>query len=181
LALESHRTFGKLVEDRPMRIAVRVAAASFACVLTAGIAHASPGEEALGARALFVEAFASTGGAYGENWHLTLAPNGEVFLQVSYATSPSGEVMAHFTFSERSIGAIREVCKTQQFFDLPTDIAPLERMGHKPSLQIEIHLAGRHHKASLYDPSALRTHAAANRFLAVWNAVFETLPLRPSW
>jgi len=164
-----------------MTTAVGVAVATFACFLTTGVAHANPAEEALGAPVLFVRAFASTGGAYGENWDLTLAPDGAVFLQVSYGTSPSGEVMAHFTFSEWRTRAIREVCETQRFFDLPTDLAPLERLGHKPSLQIEIHLAGRRHKVSLYDPSALRTHAAANRFLAVWNAVFETLPLRPSW
>ena len=169
------------MENRPMKTAVRVALAAFACLFTARLADASPGKEAPGAPALFVQAFISTAGAYGETWQLTLAPNGDVFLQVFYGASPSGDVMAHFTLSERGIGAIREACETQQFFDLPTDLAPLERLGHKPSLQIEIHLAGRHHKASLYDPAALRTHAAANRFLALWNAVFETLPLRPSW
>jgi hypothetical protein len=172
---------GGLVEDGLMKIAVWVASAAIASLATAQLAHASPREQAAGAPALFVRAFLSTAGAYGENWHLTLAPNGEVFLQVFYGSSPSGNVMAHFTFSETRVGAIKKACEAQQFFELPTDLAPLQRPLHKPSLQIEIHLGGRHHKVSLYDPSALRAHAAANRFLAVWNTVFETLPLRPSW
>jgi len=164
-----------------MKIAVWVASATMVSLATAQPPHSSPPEEATAAPPLFVRASVSTAGAYGQNWHLTLSPNREVFLQVFYGSNPSGNLMAHFTLSERQVGAIRKACEAQRFFELPADLAPQRIPLHRPHLQIEIHLGVRHHKVSLSDPSALRAHSAADRFLAVWKAVFETLPLRPSW
>lgn len=114
-------------------------------------------------------------------WYLTLAPSSEVSLQVFYNQSPSGNLLGRFSLSEQQSLAIRKACDAQDFFGLPADLTPPQQAFHRPHLQLTIHLGGRHHKVSLYDPAELKGQAATIRFLAVWAAVFEGLPLRPSW
>jgi len=146
-----------------------------------GEVHRAECEDAPSAPPLFLQASISTAGPYGESWYLTLAPSGEVSLQVFYSKSPSGSLLARFSLSEEQALTIRKACESQTFFALPSDLTPPQRAFHRPHLQLDIHLAGRHHKVSLYDPAALKGQAATSRFLAVWNSVFEQLPLRPSW
>lgn len=130
---------------------------------------------------LFLQASISTAGPYGQGWYLTLAPGGEVTLQVFYNQSPSGNLLGRFSLSEQQSLAIRKACDAQDFFGLPADLTPRPQAFHRPHLQLTIHLGGRHHKVSLYDPAELKGQAATLRFLAVWASVFEGLPLKPSW
>ena len=44
-----------------------------------------------------------------------------------------------------------------------------------------MYLGTRHHTVSLYDPEKLESLPTTGRFLAVWQSIFEVLPLRPSW
>ncbi len=161
----------------------RVAQVAFLALtlVAASDVHRAYCEDPPSAPPLFLQASVSTAGPYGEGWYLTLAPSGEVSLQVFYSKSPSGSLLARFSLSEQQTLAIRKACDSQDFFGLPSDLAPPQGAFHRPHLQLDIHFGGRHHKVSLYDPAGLKGQAGTGRFLAVWNSVFEALPLRPSW
>ena len=150
-------------------------------LFTATDARPAEREDAPSAAPLFLQASISTAGPYGEGWYLTLAPSGEVTLQVFYNQSPSGTLLGRFILSEEKTLAIREACAAQEFFGLPPSLTPPQQAFHRPHLQLDIHLGGRHHKVSLYDPAELKGQATTNRFLAVWASVFQGLPVRPSW
>jgi len=164
-----------------MRRVLWVAWPAVVLLMMAQAARAQGGDEAPSLSPLFVRASISTAGPYGESWYLTIGPDGDVSLQVFYTSKPSGSLMARFQLSAEQVGAIRKASETQRFFEVPGDLAPQQRQFHRPHLQLEFHLGERHHKVSLYDPSAIKSHAATGRFLMVWNTVFEGLPLRPSW
>lgn len=157
-----------------------VALVALACLAAADVTRAGA-EEAPGASPLFLKASISTAGPYGEGWYLTLAPDGEVSLQVFYSSNPSGSLLARFNLSQDKVLALRKACDSQDFFGLPSELTPLQRHFHRPNLGLEIHLGGRHHRVSLYDPAALEGRTTTARFLTVWKSVFDGLPLRPSW
>jgi hypothetical protein len=157
----------------------QVAWLTLAFVAVGGV-HRGECDDAPSTPPLFLQASISTAGPYGEGWYLTLAPSGEVSLQVFYNKSPSGSLLARFALSEQQALTIRKACDSQAFFALQSDLAPPQRAFHRPHLQLDIHLGGRHHKVSLYDPAALKGQATG-QFLAVWNSVFEHLPVKPSW
>ena len=143
---------------------------------------AQPGRaEERAAPGLFVQAWVSTAGPYGESWNLTIAPDGEVNLQVLYLGSPSGTLLARFTWSAAQLNAIREAVHTADFFALPARLAPPESLFHQPHLRLEIHFGERHQNVTLYDPDALAGQPEAARFLTLWRRVFEELPFKPSW
>lgn len=131
--------------------------------------------------ALVVEAWISTAGPYGEGWDLKLVPSGAVALRVFYSLQPSGSLMGEFTLSEEQVTGIRRVIEAERFFDLPPQIsAPMVTL-HQPDLRLEVWLGSKHHKVALYDPSQLKGDARVRRFMAVWNKLYEGLPIRPSW
>ena len=131
--------------------------------------------------AFLVKASISTAGPYGESWYLTLAPDGEANLQIFYSTSPSGTLLARFRLSGEDVLAVRETLESEDFFALPPELAPSEVHMHRPRLVVEVYLGGRHHTVSLYDPEKLESLPTTHRFLAVWQRIFEALPLKPSW
>ena len=143
-------------------------------------ANARQGEEPA-SPLLLVKASITTAGPYGESWYLTLAPDGEANLQVSYRTNPSGTLLARFSLSEEYVLAVRETVASEEFFALPPELAPSQSLFHQPRLVLDVYLGGGHHTVSLYDPDALKDQPSSNRFLAVWRRVFEALPYRPSW
>ena len=128
-----------------------------------------------------VKASVSTAGPYGENWYLTLTPEGQVSLQVFYSSRPSGNLLAHFNLGEEQVVAIKDALETNDFFALPSQAEPAQVAMHRPNLTIEVYLGAEHHTATLYDPEALESEATTTRFLAVWGAIFEGLPFQPSW
>jgi len=128
-----------------------------------------------------VKASVSTAGPYGESWYLTLTPEGQVSLQVFYSSRPSGNLLAHFNLGEERVLAVKEALGEAEFFDLPEKLEPSPVAMHRPHLTIEVYLGARHHTSTLYDPEALVSEATTERFLAVWQRLFETLPFQPSW
>jgi hypothetical protein len=131
--------------------------------------------------ALVVEAWISTAGPYGESWDLRLGPSGEVSLRVNYMVTPSGTVMARFSLSPDHIALIRAAVESERFFDLPGNISPASRPLHQPALRLDVWLDQKHHTVQAYDPEQLRADPNLRRFLAVWQRLFEPLPIRPSW
>ncbi len=161
-------------------IAMAPCVAAVATLATISTASARQGEEPASSL-LLVKASISTAGPYGESWYLTLAPDGEVNLQVFYSTSPSGTLLARFSLSDEHVLAVRETVASEEFFALPPELAPSQRLFHQPRLILDVYLGGGHHRVSLYDPEALKNQPSSNRFLAVWRRVFEALPFSPSW
>ena len=168
------------VASRKSERVTRILVATCAAVVLMPLAPAA-GAQDPGAPPLFVRASVTTAGPYGESWHLTLAPDGAVSLQVSYRTNPSGNLTARFQLSGERVEAVRSASEAQHFLDLPAELEPEVVQFHRPHLKLEFHLDGRHHEVSLYDPPALKSHAAARRFLEVWETVFAGLPIKPSW
>ncbi len=150
-------------------------------ILAAVIPASGRQGEELAPSALLVKASISTAGPYGESWYLTLAPDREANLQVFYSTSPSGTLLARFSLSGEQVLAVRETLVSEDFFALPPELAPSEVLMHRPRLVVDVYLGARHHTVSLYDPEKLKSLPTTSRFLAVWQRIFEALPLRPSW
>ena len=139
-------------------------------------------QEDSGAQTLpIVKASVSTAGPYGENWYLTLTPEGQVSLQVFYSSRPSGNLLANFNLGEETVVAIKDALEANDFFALPSQAEPAQVAMHRPNLTIEVYLGAEHHTATLYDPEALESDPTTARFLAVWEAIFEGLPFQPSW
>ena len=160
--------------------ALRACVAALA-TLAAAISAGGTQEEEPAPSAFLVKASISTAGPYGESWYLTLAPDGEANLQIFYSTTPSGTLLARFRLSGEDVLAVRETLESEDFFALPPELAPSEVHMHRPRLVVEVYLGGRHHTVSLYDPEKLESLPTTRRFLAVWQRIFEALPLRPSW
>jgi hypothetical protein len=151
--------------------------------LLAALPHCTGAQEPVPPKApsLLVQASLSTAGPYGENWYLTLTPDGGISLQVFYSTNPSGNLMARFTGAGENLETLRKAIEAARFFDLPAEISPKSAPLHRPHFRLDITLSGRQHQVSLYDPGQLQNDDRARRFLVVWNRLFESLPLKPSW
>jgi hypothetical protein len=130
---------------------------------------------------LLAEAWLSTAGPYGEGWELRLMPHGDVSLRVFYSLRPSGSLMADFDIDEDHMARIRAAIDAQAFFDLPAEISPKLSALHMPDFRLEITLGNRKSKVQLYDPADLKDDSRAKRFLAVWAAIYDGLPLKPKW
>lgn len=52
---------------------------------------------------------------------------------------------------------------------------------HKPALQLDVRVGSTHHNVNVYDPKQLEKDMAVERFRKVWNAVFATIPVKPTW
>lgn len=146
-------------------------------LLTLGVGTATAEEES----PVLVAAWMTTAGPYGEAWDLTLTPEGKASLQVSYMGNPSGTVMAHFALRAETVDAIRAAVENEKFFDIPAKLAPKTVAFHRPSLQLDVRVGGRHHNVNLYDPALIGQDPSVVHFLKVWKALFAALPLKPSW
>jgi hypothetical protein len=76
--------------------------------------------------------------------------------------------------------SIREAVVRADFFSLPTELSPEKVFLHMPDLRVEVELASRTQKVSLYSPDELEGDDK-QRFMDVWNALLEPLPFKPSW
>ena len=156
---------------------MKSSAALLAAILAAGPQVSTTGKTP----DLWVEAWLSTAGPYGEGWTLRLAPNGNVFLRVLYMGNPSGNLLADLDVGDEYERHLRAAIETHRFFDLPTDISPKSAVLHLPDFTMDVALGGKRHKVRLYDPKQLEADSRTKRFLAVWEALFEGLPMKPSW
>ena len=94
--------------------------------------------------------------------------------------TPSGNLMARFSLSADQVAGIRSVIESERFFDMPAKIFPATLPLHRPALRLDVWLDGKHHSVALYDPAQLKADPNVRRFLAVWERLFESLPIRPS-
>jgi hypothetical protein len=156
---------------------VRTSVAVLAAVLTVGSEPAPTSATP----DLWAEAWLSTAGPYGQGWSLRLAPSGNVSLRVFYMGTPAGSLLADFDPGDGYEARVRAVLNDQQFFVLPAEITPKAAMLHMPDFSLNIGLGSRRHKVRLYDPEQMKSDPRAKRFLAVWTALFDGLPVKPSW
>lgn len=127
------------------------------------------------------EALAITAGPYGEMWELKYAGGGELELKVDYMIAPQGDLSGRFLVSSELLEGVRKAVREQRFFELPKSVSPQAQPFHAPDLRLRISFEGRTHLVQLYDPDSLLTSPQADRFLAVWRAVFALVPIQPAW
>jgi hypothetical protein len=132
-------------------------------------------------RSLLLEAYVSTAGPYGQLWTLKLTPAGEAELHVLYAFNPSGSLTGTFSLSEERVSAIRRALEKYDFMLLPERMSPALIAFHMPDLRLAVWNSDKHREVRLYDPKQMAGDPQAKRFLAVWTAVFDGLPVKPTW
>jgi hypothetical protein len=95
--------------------------------------------------------------------------------------SPTGSLLATFSLSAEHLADIREAVETERFFELPASIAPKSLPMHRPTLRLDIWLEGKQHTVEVNDPAQVDGDANTGHFFAVWNKLYENLPIKPSW
>ena len=78
---------------------------------------------------------------------------------------------------------------SERFFDLPTELtghfapqmANTSAVFHMPDLTLEVTLGIRKHKVVVYNPDPMKNDERAVRFFKVWDTLFLTVPMKPTW
>ncbi len=131
---------------------------------------------------LFVQASLSTAGPYGQNWYLTLAPDGRLWVEVFFSIDPQGSLIGNFSLTEENMKNLRDAVHTAGFFSLPKEILPSSPVPlHMPDFRMEIELGDQSRKVSLYSPKDLKGSIEAKRFLDLWQKLIAPLPFKPTW
>lgn len=122
-------------------------------------------------------------GVAEESWALTVMPTGRVSLEISYFDSLHawGNLLGSFMLDPTDLEKIRLVVEGQRFMDLPEKILPSVLYEHPPQLRLEVSMDGKTHRVDVRDPEEIGTSPELERFLAVWNTVFERIPTKPTW
>lgn len=127
------------------------------------------------------EVTAATQGFYGQLWKVSYTGLKNINVEIDYMLSPMGNLSGTFFVDPAALERIKKVAIEQRFFDLPRKIIADRIPLHAPDLRLTLTVDGKTHKVSLYDPKGLQDSPEAARFLAMWNEVFSSLPMRPSW
>jgi len=118
----------------------------------------------------------------GEEAADRLNPPFSVFLRASIGVPEiSGTVMGEFSMQADYVDRVHKAIETERFFDLPASLDSGSGYFHQPDLFLRIDRGGRTHTVRVHDPARLKNDARAQRFLRVWAALYERLPMRPSW
>jgi hypothetical protein len=147
---------------------------------------------------LFVHASLFTGTGAGGSWDLTLTaasaahagedtaprlnPAFSVFLRATIGDrGMRGTVIGEFSMQADYVARVHRAIETEQFFELPAYMDSGSGYLHQPHLTLKIDRGTRTHTVRVHDPARLKNDARARRFLRVWAALYERLPMRPSW
>ena len=130
---------------------------------------------------LTIRAWVNTAGPYGESWTLIVPAGGDVSLEILYHLSPMGKMSGEFCVTAERLLPIKEAIESERFMELPSRFQPEVTYFHKPTLRVRVTLGERQHEVELYDPDALADDPRARRFRAVWDEIFELVPLQPTW
>jgi hypothetical protein len=151
------------------------------CVVAAASLQADGSQAKVEAPTLTVQASGLTRGPYGERWEFNIAADGAVDLKVGYMLSGAGSLQGQFGPAKHRVEAVRAAVLKERFMDLPSDLSPEMVALHMPDLRLSISFGEQTHKVRIYSPDQMGKDPRARRFLAVWRAVFQHVPIRPSW
>ena len=130
-----------------------------------------------------VEAVVITAGPYGEFWDLKIDQQANARFEVWWRNWPPGNMEGSFLLNTDDVEKIAVVAEKADFFALPAKMHPRGVMSlHAPDFRLQMMVRGRSHKVELYQPNQVEDRAQVDRFMTVWNAVFDLLPsrLRPT-
>lgn len=99
----------------------------------------------------------------------------------SHLAMGRGEIGGHVVLNRERLSVVRDVLARTDFDQLPRSISDEIVPFHRPDLRITACSGAICHTVNLYDPSALGGSAEGQRFLSVWAAIVEPLPLKPTW
>jgi len=152
------------------------------CFIAASCAtgrHASAGDN------FRVEAVVSTAGPYGQFWQINLdeyrdGSGAELRFESSLGMG-RGEVHGHVLLNKKQVSAVKDLLVNTNFNHLPSSITEEMVQFHRPDFRISACSGSSCHTVNLYDPAAVGNSADGRRFLSVWTALVEPLPLKPTW
>ena len=130
----------------------------------------------------FFEARAITAGPYGEMWTVKLDHHSSMTVEANWMLNPMGSLKGSFLLDPSDIAKINVAADAAKFFSLPKKISPSNGIPiHAPDLQIRFTSKGKTHLVNLYAPAEVADQAKVARFMSVWSAIHDKLPVRPSW
>lgn len=122
---------------------------------------------------------ASVLSAHGPSWGANMIPSGTVHARAHYST-PAGSAFGTFFGGEETVKVVRRALEESAFFTLPSDIRPGNAQYDRLDFILEVTVGDKAHRVRLYAPAPLpKQNEQVSRFLKVWNAVFDKIPLRP--
>lgn len=161
-----------------MQLSLRLLALTSLVLLTSCVTHGP----APAVDKLRIEAWASTN---GEFWKVRIAEfrdgSGAEVQYESFLGFGRGELSGSLAIHQERVSAIKALLASEEFFDLPLSISKPASGFHRPDFFLNACLGKQCRKVNLYDPSAMGNAPEAQRFLSLWDAVVEPLPLKPAW
>jgi hypothetical protein len=125
-----------------------------------------------------IEAAFYTNGTYGDLYKLMLPGGDGVELEVVSFLSPMGKVSGSYFADSVKVRALAEAIVIHQFSALPSRISTKNPVPfHAPEYRLSVTLDGKTHRVLLVAPQFKSQTEEAKRFVAVWNAVFELVPV----
>lgn len=134
---------------------------------------------------LRVEAFVSTAGPYGHSWRIDIkeysdGSGAELRFEASLDMGRS-EIQGQVLLNRELLSAFKDLLANANFNQLPDSISDKIVPFHRPDFRITACSGSICHTVKLYDPSVVGSSADGQRFLSVWAAIVEPLPLKPTW
>lgn len=115
-----------------------------------------------------------------ELWVVEMAADGSVDLELTHLYKRDKDLKRSFGPSDARIGAVRRALESAEFLKLPANIIRKLVTVDATGLRLAVTAGKSSHEVYLYEPEELVRDKRAKRFLSVWNALFDSLPIRPS-
>lgn len=132
-----------------------------------------------------IEAAVSTAGPYGQFWQIDLSEyrdgSGAELRFESSLGMGGGEIQGRVLLSRERLAAIKDLLASTSFSQLPSSITAEAVPFHRPDFRITSCSGSNCHTVNLYDPATVGESTEGRRFLSVWAAIVEPLPLKPAW
>jgi hypothetical protein len=124
-------------------------------------------------------AFEAVVSTFGERWIVTADLLSEASVEINWALQHSGHLKGTFLIDDQQVAT---AAAAAQFASLPESIYPERGVTlDSPHLRISLSVNCARHTVQIDDPSGVEDRKKVERFMAVWNAIFQQLPVHPTW
>jgi len=139
---------------------------------------AAPQPESSKSPAITFEATASTGGVT-KSWNFVLRTGHSASFEMR--SVGGSDLKGKVDLNDVDLARIETAAKSAQFSSLPRFIAPTGGLPiHAPSFTLRLGRDGKEYSVELYAPAEVKDRSQVNRFMTVWNAIFDLSALRPT-
>jgi hypothetical protein len=134
---------------------------------------------------LRIEAYLAAAGTYVQIWKISLKEyddgSGATIRFKASLGMGKGRIQGDDLIHRARLSVIKDLLTKTNFNQLPPTISAEMVALHRPDYRITACAGTRCHTVNLYDPSDVGSSPEGQRFLEVWNAIVEPLPLKPEW